>query len=267
MQTIKDSFELADQAIWKTLNWLKQAIKNNETVSEYDYFLKCNEHYKELGAFDQSFGTIAGVGPNSSIIHYGSPDKNLQIKAGELALLDSGGLFAAGYATDTTRTILTGGVATPKQKEIYTLVLKSILWAMNLVFPEDMVGAGIDAIARAPMLNKGFNYNHGTGHGVGVNVHEGGFRISPMAFMPLNEGSVGSIEPGIYLPGMGGVRLENIVVVKRHPHYEKMFMFESLVYIGFDPELIDFSMLTEIEKEWLSSYEQECAKRSRSFMN
>ena len=84
--------------------------------------------------------------------------------------------------------------------------------------------------------------------------------------IPIKENTIGSIEPGIYVPGFGGVRLENIVIVKKHPTFENMLCFESLVYVGFDHDLINFDLLTEIEKKWLDQYEAECRARNRSFV-
>jgi Xaa-Pro aminopeptidase len=265
LNSIRKSFNLADRAIFNTINWIKSEIKKGSKVTELDFYHKCNFFYKEEGAFDQSFNTIAGFGPNSSIIHFSSPSDRIVMTPNELALLDSGGYFDSGYATDTTRSFLTGGVASTKQKEIYTLVLKSLLNALYAVFPANALGATIDGVTRQPMFKFGYNYNHGTGHGVGINVHEGGFRISPNSMVPLKENTVGSIEPGIYIPGFGGVRLENIAIVKKHPTLVGMLCFESLTYVGFDHDLINFELLTIDEKKWLDHYELECEKRGRRF--
>jgi Xaa-Pro aminopeptidase len=136
---------------------------------------------------------------------------------------------------------------------------------MNAVFMDGAWGSTLDGVTRQPMLKFGFNFNHGTGHGVGINVHEGGFRISPTSNIPLKENTVGSLEPGIYLPGFGGVRLENIVIVRKHPSFNGMLHFENLVWIGFDHDLIEETLLTAEEKVWLENYERECEKRGRSF--
>lgn len=265
LNAMKSSFNKADTAIFNTINWVKAEVKKGTSFSELDYYHKCNEFYKAEGAYDQSFNTIAAFGSNSSIIHFSNPSEEIMFKKDELALLDSGGYFDAGLATDTTRTFLSGGVANSKQKEIYTLVLKSLLHVMNAVFVEGAWGSTLDGVTRQPMLKYGFNFNHGTGHGVGINVHEGGFRISPTSNIPLKENTVGSLEPGIYLPGFGGVRLENIVIVRKHPTHKGMLHFENLVWIGFDHELIDFNLLSSEEKVWLENYERECEKRGRSF--
>lgn len=265
LQAMQDSFNKADTAIYETILWVKESIKNGASFSELDFYHKANEFYKNNGALDQSFNTIAAFGSNSSIIHYGSPSADVAFKKNEMVLLDSGGYFESGYATDTTRAFLSGGEASPRQKEVYTLVLQSILHTLNAVFPEGTWGSVVDGVARQPIFKAGLNYNHGTGHGVGINVHEGGFRLSTTSNVPLRENTVGSIEPGIYIPGFGGVRLENVATVERHPEYKNMLRFKNMVYVGFDHDLIDFNMLSEQEKTWLDEYEKECAKRGRSF--
>lgn len=265
LEAFKSSFDKADKAIFNTINWIKSSLEKNQKVTELDFYHKCDEFYAKEGALDQSFNTISGFGPNSSIIHFSGPSENVVMTKNELALLDSGGYFEAGLATDTTRTFLTGGVASKKQKEIYTLVLKSLLHTLNAIFIENAMGSTIDGVARQPLFKYGYNYNHGTGHGVGINVHESGFRISPVSTVPLKVNHVGSIEPGIYIPGFGGVRLENIVIVRKHPAFSNMCYFESLTYVGFDHDLIDLALLNEEEKLWLDRYEAECEKRGRSF--
>lgn len=265
LKSMESSFNRGDQAIFETISWIKEQVKNGVTLTELDFFHKTNELYKKNGALEQSFKTISAVGANSSIIHFSNPSAEIRIKEAELLLLDSGAYFESGYATDTTRSFLSGGSASARQKEIYTLVLKSILHAQNAVFPEGTWGSMIDGIARQPIFKHGLNYNHGTGHGVGINVHEGGFRISTTSTVPLKENTVGSIEPGIYIPGFGGVRLENIVAVEKHPRINGMLHFRPLVFIGFDHDLINETMMTLEEKSWLEEYERECQKRNRSF--
>lgn len=265
LKSMESSFNRGDQAIFETISWVKEQVKNGAHLTELDFYHKTNEFYKKNGALEQSFKTISAVGPNSSIIHFSNPSADVVFKENELVLLDSGGYFESGYATDTTRAFLSGGTASARQKEIYTVVLKSILHTQNAVFPEGSWGSLIDGLARQPVFKFGLNYNHGTGHGVGINVHEGGYRLSTTSAVPLKENTVGSIEPGIYIPGFGGVRLENVAVVEKDPRVHGMLHFRSLVYIGYDHDLIDESLLTSEEKTWLEEYERECQKRSRSF--
>ena len=182
-----------------------------------------------------------------------------------MILLDSGGYFDGGFATDTTRTFF--GVAPkadPKKVEIYTLVLKGLLACQSAVFPEGTKGMVLDGLARNAMRKRGYDYAHGTGHGVGINVHEPGVRLSSISTVPMKAGQVVSIEPGIYLPGFGGVRLENIALVERHPDFPHLLRLRSFVYVGFDPALIDMNLLNEEEKKILEEYEAECLRRGTS---
>lgn len=267
IQQVIASFKKADKAIYNTIKWVKDSIKSGKKVTELDLYNETSKKYKEQGAEDQSFNTIAGVGPNGSIIHYGSPSDEVVIKDTDMVLLDSGGYFEGGWATDTTRTFFADSSKKPDPKmiEMYTLTLKGTLAVQSAVFPEGTKGMVLDGLARAAMRKKGYDYNHGTGHGVGIHVHEPGVRISSISTVPMKLGQVVSIEPGIYIPGFGGVRLENIAYVVKHPEYPGMLKFEPLVYIGFEPALIDMNLLSAEEKQILEDYEAECLKRGTSF--
>ncbi|MFT6070506.1 MAG: Xaa-Pro aminopeptidase [Bacteriovoracaceae bacterium] len=265
MKHIEESFHKSNQVIFNTLSWLKSRVKKKDKVTEFDFFNKTNSNYKEAGALGNSFNTIAGSGANSSIIHYKTPSPQKNIVEGELVLLDSGGYYEGGYATDTTRTIISGGEASAEHKKMFTLVLKGFLKAMNAEFPEGTLGKEIDALARAPLKEAGYDYSHGTGHGIGVHVHEGGYSITPTSEVELREGSHGSIEPGLYFPGVGGVRIENTVFVEAHPEKEKTLRFKNLVWIGMDPLLIDLDLLDQEEKSLLKEYEIKCSEKGLSF--
>lgn len=264
IKVMENSFDLGDQAIFKTLCWLKETVKQR-SVTEKEWNDQTSIFYNQMGAISQSFRTISGFGANSSIMHYGTPSKEKNWEEGEFALLDSGAFFEGGLATDTTRTILPMGQTTAKHKEVYTLVLKGLLQAQNAVFPEGTRGQAIDSLARAPMRRMGYDFAHGTGHGVGINVHEAGYSVTPLSQVPLYAGRVGSIEPGIYIPGFGGVRLENIAVVEKHPTFKGMLRFRPLVWIGFDLDLIEKTLMNQEEIQWFMEYEAECQKRGRSF--
>ncbi|MEK6625691.1 MAG: M24 family metallopeptidase [Bdellovibrionota bacterium] len=268
IKTFFAEYDKSDSAVFNTIQWLKEEItQRRANPSEWKFFCKANSFYRDAGAREQSFKTIAAYGAHSSIIHFNQSQANCFLKEGELALLDSGGYYQSGYATDSTRTFCPFVTPTPLAIKIYTLVLKGMLNAMNAVFPPGTVGAQIDALARAPMRLEGYDYGHGTGHGIGINVHEGHYAISPKSTVPLNAGLVGSIEPGIYLPGFGGVRLENGVVVEAHATFPGMLCFRSLTYIGFEENLIDLELLSGQEKKWLREYEVMCADRKRSSFN
>jgi Xaa-Pro aminopeptidase len=266
---LSESFRASNKAIFKTLNWVKESLASGEEISEKDLYLKTTEFYKNEGAITQSFNTIAGVGPNSSIIHYSASSEEVKIKPNDLCLLDSGGYFAAGVATDTTRSFLASNTAKPEMWmiEIYTLVLKGVLALQNAVFPTGVTGAGLDFLARKSMYERGYNYNHGTGHGVGIHVHEPGVRISPVSTVPMKAGQVVSIEPGIYLPKKGGVRLENVALVKNHAKFEGFLCFDSFTWIGYDHSLIDYSMLDRTEINQLKQYEQACLDAGNCFLS
>ncbi len=267
IQQVIASFKRSDKAIYNTIKWVKDGIKAGKRITELDLYNETTVKYKEQGAVEQSFNTIAGVGPNGSIIHYGNPSDEVVIKDTDMILLDSGGYFDGGWATDTTRTFFADASKKPEAKmiEMYTLTLKGTLALQSAVFPEGTKGMVLDGLARNAMRKKGYDYNHGTGHGVGINVHEPGVRISTVSTVPMKEGQVVSIEPGIYVPGYGGVRLENIAYVVKHPEYPNMLKFVPLVYIGFEPALIDMNLLNSEEKVLLEEYEAECAKRGTSF--
>lgn len=267
LDIIIDSFNRSNKAVFNTIKWVKQKLEDKVEISERDIYNATSKMYAAEGAVEQSFNTISGAGVNGSIIHYGDPKESRKISTDDMILLDSGGYYDAGFATDKTRTFMASNIAgSPKHKEIYTLVLKGTLSLQNAIFPEGTTGAHIDALARTPMYRHGYDFAHGTGHGVGIHVHEPGVRISSKSTAPMKAGQVVSIEPGIYIPGFGGVRLENIAYVEKHPDFEGFLRFKNLVYIGFEPLLIDESLLNEQEKVWLADYEKECASRGTSFL-
>ncbi|MBJ00618.1 MAG: hypothetical protein CME67_05250 [Halobacteriovoraceae bacterium] len=263
---MEDGFRRADKAIYNTIKWVKESLKAGEKVSELDLYKQTTIKYQEQGAVEQSFGTIAGAGANGSIIHYSEPKDDVILKEDDMVLLDSGGYFEGGFATDTTRTFMASDKdGNDEFKKIYTLVLKGTLNCQSSIFPEGTPGKVVDGFARLPLYRAGYDFRHGTGHGVGIHVHEGGARISPASDVPMKEGQVVSIEPGIYVPGFGGVRLENIAYVEKHPEHEGYLRFRPLVYIGFEPALIEHNLLNDDERMWLNEYEAECSRRGTSF--
>ena len=268
LDVIIDSFNNSNKAVFNTIKWVKDSLAKGDSISERDIYNTTSKMYQAEGAVEQSFNTISGAGANGSIIHYGDPKSDRMIVKEDMVLLDSGGYYQGGFATDKTRTFMASDQeGTAKHKEIYTLVLKGTLGLQNAIFPEGTTGAHIDALARTPMYRHGYDFAHGTGHGVGIHVHESGVRISSKSPAPMKAGQVVSIEPGIYIPGFGGVRLENIAYVEKHPEFEGFLHFKNLVWIGFEPLLIEESLLSEQEKVWLKEYEAECAKRGTSFIS
>lgn len=213
---------------------------------------------------DISFETIAAYGENAAICHY-SPDENsLELKPEGFLLVDSGGQYEKG-TTDITRTIALGKL-TEKQKEHYTLVLKGHIRLAMARFPKGICGANLDVLARGPLWERGLDYNHGTGHGVGyyLNVHEGPQNISwKMAqrkanTVVLEPGMLTSNEPGLYLEGQYGIRLENLILTKTadDPQMKNFLEFETVTLVPFEREAILPELLEAKEKEWLNAYHQ-----------
>ena len=260
------SFEKSNQAIYETLKETKERIDNGERFSEVDLYDLCFSNYQKHGAVGLSFNTIPGIAANSSIIHYGNPSADMTASLGDLILLDSGAYYEGGFATDTTRTITAGSSQTdvsPEAKKYYTLVLKGVLQTQNAEFSMGTLGKEVDVNARAALKEAGLDFAHGTGHGVGINVHEPGVRISTTSEIPMKPRQVTSIEPGYYVPGFGGIRIENVCYVVEKDN--GLLGFENMTWIGYEPLLIDFSLLTQSEKQWIDEHETECAKRGRSF--
>jgi len=266
IKAMEKSFAKGDRGIFKTMQWVRECYTNKKTFSELDFYHCAEKNYRETGAKSQSFHTIAGIGANSAIIHFANPSAAVVVKEGDLLLLDSGGYWQSGFATDTTRVGVYAEQGTAEQKKLYTLVLQGLLRAQNAVFQKGTLGKEIDALARGPLQAAGLDYAHGTGHGVGINVHEGGYSLTPQSQIPLHAGLVGSIEPGVYIPGLGGIRLENIVAVEELPDDPNRLRFRPLVFIGFEPKLIDYNLLNGQEQAWLANYEKTCEVHGTSFL-
>jgi Xaa-Pro aminopeptidase len=259
----RESFDKSDRAIYNGLDHLVKSARSGEPITELSFRDEVEKKYKEEGAKIQSFRTISGFGASSSIIHFGSPSEDKSIGEGEFVLLDSGAIYEQGFATDCTRTVVPFGVPTSSQILHYTLVLKGLIKVMTATFEVGTLGKSLDLLARGPLKENGLDFAHGTGHGVGVNVHEAGYSITPFSEAPMVAGLVGSIEPGFYIPGKGGIRLENIAIVKEAGPGQ--LCFENLVYIGFWHDLIDESLLSEEEFKYLLNYEEICLEKGRSF--
>ena len=209
---------------------------------------------------DLSFDTIAGYEQHGAIVHYeATPQTDIALQPRGLLLLDSGAQYQDG-TTDITRTIALGPVS-GEHRHVYTLVLKGHIALARAIFPERTSGTQLDVLARQFMWREGLNYLHGTGHGVGayLSVHEGPhqFRMEWKP-QPLLPGMTITDEPGIYLPGRFGVRIENTMLIQ--PAFETEFgrylKMEPLTLCPIDKRPIDFSMLTDDERQWLNDYHQ-----------
>lgn len=268
VKEFEDSFRQAEQAIFNTIKWVRKKFEQDSSFSELDFFNQANQFYREGGAKSQSFNTIAAVGANSSIIHFSKPSADIIAQKSDMMLLDSGGYYEGGFATDCTRTFLAGGKlgqASDEQKKIYSLVLKSMIRGHMFEGSPEVLGAEVDNICRSVIRDAGYNYNHGTGHGVGIHVHEEGIRFSTTSKYYMKERQVVSIEPGIYIPKFGGVRLENVVVIEKSKNNPGKFSFRPFVYLGFDPCLTDLSILDNEELQYLEQYNRVCKERGTFF--
>ncbi len=213
---------------------------------------------------DISFETIAGTGPNGAIMHYRvSRSSNARLEPGHLIVVDSGGQYLDG-TTDITRTLPVGEVG-DLEKACFTRVLQGMIGISHLRFPKGLAGRDIDAIARAPLWAAGLDFNHGTGHGVGVYlcVHEGPQRISRVSEVPLQPGMILSNEPGYYREGAFGIRIENLIVVREAPALagaddRAMFSFDTLTWVPIDRRLILPGLLTAQDRIWLNGYHAAC---------
>ena len=201
-----------------------------------------------------SFTTIAGSGPNGAIVHYRSSAATARaVEAGTFLLLDSGAQYVDG-TTDITRTIPVGKVPRALKRH-FTLVLKGHIAVATARFPKGTGGIAIDAFARRALWEQGLDFDHGTGHGVGVylGVHEGPGRISPLSQVPLEPGMILSNEPGLYVTGSHGIRIENLLVV-REAKAAGFLEFETITFCPIDRRAIDVSLLSPAERAWVDGY-------------
>ncbi|GFE63569.1 aminopeptidase P family protein [Litoreibacter roseus] len=216
---------------------------------------------------DISFETISGSGPNGAIVHYRvTEDSNRTVIDGDLLLVDSGGQYVDG-TTDITRTIAIGS-PTDEQKACFTRVLQGMIAISRARFPVGLSGRDLDALARAPLWMAGLDYDHGTGHGVGVylSVHEGPQRLSRQSETKLQPGMILSNEPGYYREGAFGIRIENLIVVEPAPDlpggdHRDMLSFETLTYVPIDRRLIATDLLSPGERSWIDDYHADILKR------
>jgi len=245
-------------AMVKFLRWLKPAV---ETGKETEMSVDCKLTSLRAGQErfrDVSFDTIAGYQEHGAIVHYeATPETDAALRPEGLLLLDSGAQYQDG-TTDITRTIALGPL-TEEQRRVYTFVLKAHLQLQNLIFPAGASGTQLDAVARREVWREGLNYLHGTGHGVGsyLNVHEGPHQIR-MQWVPapLKPGMTVTDEPGVYLEGRFGVRIENTLLVVKHSETEfgQFLAFEPLTLCPIDKSPIVVELLTEEERLWLNDY-------------
>ena len=245
-------------AMVKFLRWLVPAVEEGG-VTEVSASDELEAFRAEQSLFkDISFDTIAGYGAHGAIVHYEpTPETDIELKPEGLLLLDSGAQYLDG-TTDITRTIALGPVP-DEQKHIYTLVLKGHIRLAMAKFPANASGTQIDILAREAMWREGLNYMHGTGHGVGsyLSVHEGPHQIR-MEYKPepLRVGMTVTNEPGLYLAGKFGVRIENTMLITEYMNteYGRFLKLEPLTLCPIDKAPIDVDMLADEELDYLNDY-------------
>ena len=251
-------------ALTKFLYWIKNI--NSKKIDEVDAQNKLEKFRKKNKRYlYPSFDTIAGAGKNGAIIHYRANKKNCKIiKKTDIFLCDSGGQYNYG-TTDVTRTIC---FSKPDNyiKNIYTLVLKGHIAVANSNLKKDDIGKKIDIRARKFLKQKNLDYAHGTGHGVGffLNVHEGPQSISKFNNIKLREGMILSNEPGYYEKNKFGIRIENLVYVKKT---KKNIFFENLTLVPIEKDLINFKLLNSTEKNYLFKYHMDVYSKISKFLN
>ena len=272
MKTVKNETEIAGFrsamqkdgiALVKFLHWLSDYIGKPEisNLTEISIDQKLTSLRAEQPLYrDISFDTIAGYGPHGAIVHYeATPETDIPLEPIGFLLLDSGAQYLDG-TTDITRTIALGPL-TEEQKRVYTLVLKGHIQIELCKFPSGACGTQIDILAREAMWREGLNYLHGTGHGVGtyLNVHEGPHQLRmEWKPAPFVAGMTVTDEPGIYLAGKFGVRIENTLLITPYKETEfgKFLQFESLTLCPIDKAPIIRDMLLDEEIAWLNTYHQ-----------
>jgi len=251
LEHLKSAFARTDNAVRAIRNF----IENNDNLSEYDIASQLEKEFKKQGALGLSFNSIVAKDKNSALAHYSKSSKDEIVKDGSLVLIDCGAYFEGGLATDITR-VFVKGQPSDLHRKIYAYVLKAFLQAYNYTkthAERPVSGYDIDAPVHKLFESfdlDGFVFNHGLGHGIGINVHEYPPKLSPheMSKVPLKDGMCFSIEPGLYKEGCFGVRLENSC-------YFKDNQIHSFVKMNYEKKLIDFEMLKEQEKLQLEEFE------------
>jgi len=246
-------------AIAETFYWMEEELNANKSITEVTFAEKlANNRSKQKYYHGESFGAIIGYKENGAIIHYHPESETCKtIEANGILLVDSGGQYSDG-TTDITRTVSLGNT-TADQKKHYTLILKGMIALTHAKFPIGTMGVQLDTFARQFLWSNGLNFGHGTGHGVGffLNVHE-----SPQGFAPgLSErgktvhkaGMLTSNEPGYYVEGQYGMRIENLVLTTQSES-AGFLEFETVTLYPFDHILLDKTLLTKEEIQWINQY-------------
>ena len=275
LKAIKNKIEISNTkiahlfdgvALTKFIFWLKNNYKKNKITeisaqNKLESYKKKNKYYLYT-----SFTTISGFAANGAIVHYRSnSNTNKTIANNGLYLLDSGSQYFYG-TTDVTRTIAIGKVSN-FQKKIYSTILKGHIAVASYRLKKTTLGKHIDKVARVSLLKSGYNYSHGTGHGVGyfLNVHEGPQELSPLNNHKILQGMIVSNEPGFYKENDFGIRIENLIYCKRINNNNTKF--SNLTMVPIDKDCINKKLLNKNEINWINSYHQKIFYILKPFMN
>jgi Xaa-Pro aminopeptidase len=256
-----DGIALTKFIFWLKNNYRKTKITEVSAQNKLENYKKQNKNY-----LYPSFNTISGFGGNGAIVHYRSNNKtNKAIKGNNLYLLDSGSQYFYG-TTDVTRTIAIGNLSN-FQKKIYSKVLKGHIAVASYKLKKSTLGKHIDKVARVPLLKLGYNYSHGTGHGVGyfLNVHEGPQGLSPFNNHKILPGMILSNEPGFYKENDFGIRIENLIYCEKINN--NVSKFTNLTIVPIDKDCINKKLLNKNEINWINNYHQKIFHILKPFMN
>lgn len=252
-------------------NFLQNLEQNYTNLTEFDVGVELLNARKQSDCFvSPSFPSICGHNENGAIIHYTAKKENAKVINDGVLLIDSGGQYCGEEngkkvlaTTDVTRTVYLGKNPSVEYQKVFTLVLKGHIAVATANFTEGTTGKEIDILARKFLLENGYNYDHGTGHGVGafLSVHEAGVGISPQNETTLREGMLISNEPGCYLEGKFGVRIESLVLVVKKEN--GMLGFKTITLVPIQEKSINFEMLTDFEQNWVKDYNKLCWKNAK----
>ena len=257
-------------AVTKLMYWLKNQ-KDYSKIKEMDIVEKVEEFRQEQdGYLGNNFSTISAFGKNSPMMHYlPSLDSNATLEEGNFLLLDSGGHYFEG-STDITRTFAIGNVSS-KMKKHYTYVLKSLIDLSKLKFPKGTTCGNLDTVARSVIWNLGLDYRCATGHGVGYlgSVHEGPNILRGKSGVILEPNMITTVEPGIYLDGEYGIRLENEILSEKtfKNEYGQYLEFRTITFAPFDRDAIEVEYLDKFEIEWLNKYNEVIFETLKTFLD
>lgn len=274
IERLKDCYVKDSVCVTKFIYWLKNAVKSEEVteISAADYL--DNLRHSVPGFLDLSFPTISGYGSNGAIVHYSATkESNAKVKPEGMLLVDSGGQYLDG-TTDVTRTISVGPV-TDNMRLHYTKTAIGMLSLANARFLYGCTGRNFDILSRAPLWNLGIDFKHGTGHGIGyiLNVHEGPQNIrwkyiDGFSEFPFEAGMLTSDEPGVYIEGEYGIRIENVILCVNdiENEYGKFLKFDNLTCVPLDRELLDKANMSSSELEMINEYQNSVYEKTKDFL-